>query len=78
MTTYQCYDKGECISNLNLLMSRKSQIREVINAREDAWSVVCVAFNIDSEMREKIENNSEEPYIRLEDVIHWLFQTVVN
>ena len=59
-------------------MSKKSQICEVINAREDAWSVVCVAFNIDSEMREKIENNSEEPYIRLEDVIHWLFQTVVN
>ena len=60
----------ECFSNPP--MSEEPYIRKVINVRDDAWFVVCSAFNLDDCTKNKIEDNSADPYIRLVDVLHYL------
>ena len=45
----------------------------VNNAKEYPWLAVCKVFNIDSNVRQKIIDNSEDITIRCVDVLHHIF-----
>jgi len=48
-------------------------ISEIVSKREDAWSVLCKVFNISSDIRQKIEENSENSSVRCIDVMHHVY-----
>ena len=70
---YYCNLEPQCHKKLLLFQSKKTELRKMINAREDAWSVVCEAFSVCSDVKEKIQDNSDDPYIRFLDAIHWMY-----
>ena len=68
-----CANPSICFEHFRpLWISEQSRIREVIHQRDDAWFVICKAFNVDNGKKDEIENNSDDSYIRLVDTIHYL------
>ena len=43
--------------------------------REDAWSVLCKAFNISMDVRLQIEENSDDPGVRFIDAMHHIYHS---
>ena len=48
-------------------------IDDVVTVREDAWSILCKAFNISAGVRQQIEENSEDAGVRCIDVMHHVY-----
>ena len=62
----------ECLKNSSLML-KVHDLCEIIKLRDDTWSIVCKAYNIDDVVIEQIENNSSEPFVRFADTIHFMY-----
>lgn len=50
-------------------------IDEIVDKREDAWSILARAFNISTDIQQKIEENSEDEGVRCIDVMHHIYHS---
>ena len=50
-------------------------IGDIVADREDAWSVLCKAFNISMDVRQQIEENSYDPGVRCIDAMHRIYHS---
>ena len=50
-------------------------IDDIVTIRSDAWSVLLRAFNIRIDVRQQIEENSEDPGVRCIDVMHRIYHS---
>ena len=50
-------------------------IDEIVTVRKDAWSVLLRAFNISTDVRQQVEENSEDPGVRCIDVMHHVYHS---
>ena len=50
-------------------------IDDIVTVREDAWSILCKAFNITAGVRQQIEENSEDVGVQCIDVMHHIYHS---
>ena len=50
-------------------------IDDIVTVRKDAWSVLLRAFNISTDVRQQIEENSEDAGVRCIDVMHHVYHS---
>lgn len=50
-------------------------IDDIVTVRNDGWSVLLGAFNISTDVRQQIEENSEDAGVRCIDVMHHIYHS---
>ena len=48
-------------------------VRAFTRERTDAWKCICLAFNLDNDVTEMIEDKHADPAVKFLNVIHYLF-----
>ena len=63
----------ECIQTIFNSSTVCTELHKVVAQRSNAWKVICDAFNMDDSIKDKIEDHSADPSIRLTDAVHYLY-----